>query len=88
MTVEAVEMALHALSTKREARGEFRDAQQAFLGRFNLTADEQAQVAGFDVRAMQAVGVSPLLTMGYWMTNAPDRSMRAYLGALAPEEAR
>lgn len=88
MTVEAVEMALHALSTKREARSEFRDAQQAFLGRFNLEADEQAQVAGFDVRAMQAAGVSPLLTMGYWMTNAPDRSMPAYLGALRPEEAR
>lgn len=81
-------MALHALSTKREARNEFRDAQQAFLGRFNLEADEQTQVASFDVLAMQAAGVSPLLTMGYWMTNAPDRSMAAYLGALQSEGGR
>ena len=36
----------------------------------------------FDVAALQRLGVNPMLTLGYWSENAPDRSMPAYMKAL------
>ncbi|HMS04421.1 MAG TPA: hypothetical protein PKD73_01305 [Burkholderiaceae bacterium] len=79
MTVNAIELALHDLSVKREARGAFAHDAAVFLKGYRLDATEASMVAGFDVGRLLKVGVSPLLTYGFWMMNAPVKTRAAYL---------
>ena len=44
--------------------------------------EERAMVTGFDVAGMQKHGVNPMLTLGFWTENAPNRHPAAYMKAL------
>jgi protocatechuate 4,5-dioxygenase alpha chain len=82
MSRHAVERALWLLSTDRSAKDKFREDPKRFLSRFQLTEEEESQITSFDVKAMQASGVNPMLTMGYWQEMSPTRNMRDYVKAL------
>jgi protocatechuate 4,5-dioxygenase alpha chain len=82
MSSNGLEQVLHELSVRREARASWAQDADRFLGRFGLTQLEADMVHGHDVAGMLAAGVSPLLTYGFWMTNAQDRSRKAYLQRL------
>lgn len=82
MSSYALEQVLHELSVRREARAAWAQDADRFLGRFGLTQQEVDMVRGQDVAGMLAAGVSPLLTYGFWMTNAQERSRKAYLQRL------
>ncbi|MCR5879606.1 hypothetical protein [Phenylobacterium sp. J367] len=82
MSTDAVEVALYDLGVKREARTGFAADPGAFLARYALDAEEAAAIRNFDVAALQARKVSPLLTMGFWMMNHPGRSRNDYLAQL------
>jgi hypothetical protein len=87
VSLHGVEKALYDLGVDRASKTAFREDPDAFLGRYRLAADEHAMVAAFDVAALIALGVNPMLTMGYWIEVAPDRSMRSYLARVrAPSE--
>jgi len=77
-----LEQVLHDLSTRRDAREAFAADANAFLARYRLEAPAAKMVAEFDVAGLQREGVSPLLTYGYWMMNAPSRTRAAYLARL------
>lgn len=78
MSRNLLEKVLWQLSVDRTAKQRFRDDPQQFLARTGLNEQEQAWVLEFDVGALQAVGVNPMLTMGFWQELAPNRSMRVY----------
>ncbi|WP_454830351.1 hypothetical protein [Paraburkholderia xenovorans] len=82
MTMFAVETALYDLGVKRVARTAFSDDADSFLSRYRLTEAELHMIKTFDVCQMQAIGVSALLTLGFWMTNEPTRSRAGYLDRL------
>ena len=77
-----LEQVLYDLGTRRDAREAFAADSAGFLARYRLTPAETGMVAEFDVAALQREGVSPLLTYGYWMMNAPSRTRAAYLARL------
>lgn len=77
-----LEQVLYDLGTRRDAREAFAADAAAFLARYRLPAGAAAMVAEFDVAGLQREGVSPLLTYGYWMMNAPTRTRAAYLAKL------
>ena len=39
-------------------------------------------ILGFDVKALQAYGINPMLTMGYWQELSPQRDMKTYMTKL------
>jgi protocatechuate 4,5-dioxygenase alpha chain len=82
MTVNGIEMALYDLGVKREARAAFQQDADGFLKRYRLDDEERTQLKAFDVAALQRRGASALLTLGFWMTNAPNKSRAAYLDCL------
>jgi hypothetical protein len=86
LTTHALELALHDLSCKRSAREQFAQDAPAFLGRYRLEEAEARAVRDFDVAALQRRGVSPLLTLGFWMTNEPGRSRAQYLERLRAQQ--
>jgi hypothetical protein len=82
MTVNALEQALYDLGVKRDARTAFHENADGFLARYRLDDEERGLLKNFDVAALQQRGTSALLTLGFWMTNAPDKSRAAYLARL------
>lgn len=82
MTTNALELVLHDLGVNRAARKAFAEDAPAFLARYRLTPAERGMVQTFDVAALQSRDVSPLLTYGFWMMNAPERSRAEYLRRL------
>ncbi len=82
MSCNGLEHVLHDLSVRREARVAWAQDAERFLAKFVLTRDEADMVKNLDVAAMLAAGVSPLLTYGFWMTNAQERTRKAYLTRL------
>lgn len=85
MTTSALELLLHDLSTRREVRGGFAEDPDKLLARYRLDDLERAEVRAYDVAALQRRGVSPLLTYGFWLTSAPERTRKAYLARLRGE---
>lgn len=82
MTLEAVEMALYDLSTKRNVRARFAEEASQALSAYGLDDDEACALSSFDVRDLQLRGASPLLTLGFWLTCAPEKSRAAYLARI------
>lgn len=82
MSTDAMELVLHDLGVKKDARTAFADDASALLARYALDAREAAMIRDFDVAGLQAQGVSPLLTYGFWLMNAPTRTRAAYLERL------
>ncbi len=79
MSTHAMESVLHDLGVKREARTAFGEDAAAFLKRYGVAPAEADMISGFDVAGLLKAGVSPLLTYGFWMMNAPVKTRAAYL---------
>jgi hypothetical protein len=79
MSTHAMESVLHDLGVKREARNAFGEDPAAFLKRYGVNAAEADMISSFDVAGLLKAGVSPLLTYGFWMMNAPVKTRAAYL---------
>ena len=77
-----LEQVLYDLGTRRDAREAFASDAAGLLARYRLEPAEIRMVAEFDVAQLQREGVSPLLTYGYWMMNAPSRTRASYLARL------
>jgi len=82
MSRNGLEKVLHQLCVDRAAKARLREDPEGYLARLPLPDDEKAMLRHFDVAALQRLGVNPMLTLGYWSENAPDRSMPAYMKAL------
>lgn len=78
MSRNTLERVLWQLSVERAAKDKFREDPQLFLSRFALSQEEVQMVVGFDVAGLQQVGVSPMLTMGFWQELSPSRDMNQY----------
>lgn len=82
MSRNVIEKLLHQLCVDRGVKQRFREDADKLLARYALTDEERRMVVTFDVAALQSHGVNPMLTMGYWQENAPDRSPVSYMRAL------
>lgn len=82
MSRNTVERVLYQLCVDRSAKQRFKEDAPKFLERFALTDAEREMVLGFDVKALQAHGVNPMLTMGFWQELSPQRDMRTYMTRL------
>jgi protocatechuate 4,5-dioxygenase alpha chain len=79
MSRNTVERVLHQLCVDRSAKQRFKEEPEKFLERFALSEAERAMVLAFDVKALQAYGVNPMLTMGFWQELSPQRDMKTYM---------
>lgn len=79
MSTHAMESVLHDLGVKREARTAFGEDAFALLKRYGVDAVEAEMIRSFDIANLLKAGVSPLLTYGFWMMNAPVKTRAAYL---------
>ncbi|PAT32419.1 extradiol ring-cleavage dioxygenase [Allofranklinella schreckenbergeri] len=84
MSRNVIERVLHQLTVDRSAKQRFREDADGYLARFALSEHERSLLKGFDVAALQQMGVNPMLTMGFWQELAPTRDMRQYMRALRP----
>ncbi|MBS0416483.1 MAG: extradiol ring-cleavage dioxygenase [Proteobacteria bacterium] len=82
MSVNVLERVLWEISVNGSSRKRFREDPDRFLASWTLTERERAMVRAFDVRSLAAEGVSPLLTMGFWMEAQGSRDLQAYLGQM------
>lgn len=87
MSRNVLERLLHQLCVDRPTKQRFKDEPEKLLSRLALSEEEKQMVLSFDVAALQRHGVNPMLTMGYWQENAPNRSPSAYMRALRPDAA-
>ena len=82
MTANLLERVLWELSVNGSSRRRFKEDPQKYLASWRLSESERRMVQTFDVAAMAALGVSPLLTMGYWMEAEGSRDLAAYLARM------
>lgn len=82
MSRNTVERALHQLCVDRSAKQRFKGDAVKFLARFAMSDAERAMVLAFDVKGLQAYGVNPMLTMGFWQELSPQRDMEIYMAKL------
>ncbi len=87
MSLVSLEKALYDLGVQGQARKAFTADKEAFLGQYRLDTFEKKWVRDFEVPALLAAGVNPMLAMGYWMFLHPSHSMSAYVSRLNPEVA-
>ena len=85
MSRNVLERVLWHLSVERLSKDRFKEDPERYLSRFDLTDQEKQMVLTFDVAALQAMGVNPMLTMGFWQELSPNRSMRLYKEKLGAE---
>ncbi|UTW02283.1 hypothetical protein KDX31_13055 [Amphritea atlantica] len=78
MKRDVLERVLWSLSVDRFSKEKFKENPEKYLSRFPLDADDVEMILSFDVKKLQEVGVSSLLTMGYWIEMSPDKSMVTY----------
>lgn len=84
MSRNVLERVLHQLSVDRFSKQKFREDPEKFLERHALSPEERRMVLSYDVKALQAIGVNPMLTMGFWQEMSPDRSPAGYMRQLRP----
>ncbi|PWV60100.1 extradiol ring-cleavage dioxygenase [Plasticicumulans acidivorans] len=82
MSRNVLEKLMHQLCVDRTVKQRFKEDLEGLLARYALTEDERDMLRRFDVAAMQKHGVNPMLTLGFWSENAPDRHPAAYMKAL------
>ncbi len=78
MKRDVIERVLWNLSMDRFSKMKFKEDPNKFLSRFVLDESDVKKILTFDVKALQEMGVNPMLTMGYWIEMSPDRSMHTY----------
>lgn len=82
MSRNTLERALYQLCIDRSAKQRFKEDPAKFLERLAMSDAERAMVLDFDVKGLQACGVNPMLTMGYWQELSPQRDMQIYMSKL------
>ncbi len=82
MSRNVLEKLMHQLCVDRAVKQRFKEDPEGLLARYALSDEERAMVTGFDVAGMQKHGVNPMLTLGFWTENAPNRHPAAYMKAL------
>ncbi|GGB85169.1 hypothetical protein GCM10011352_08730 [Marinobacterium zhoushanense] len=85
MKRDVLERVLWNLSVDRFSKVKFKENPTQYLSRFPLGAEDVRMILEFDVKALQEAGVSPLLTLGYWIEMSPDRQMSTYNKKLGSE---
>ena len=89
MSLTMLEKVLYDLGVDRGAKKAFREDADALLARYRLTADEVRLLRDFALYELAALGVNPMLLMGYWRLTG--KSIPSYLGRIAgplkPEDA-
>lgn len=78
MKRDVIERVLWNLSIDRFSKVKFKENPNKFLVRFALEDADIEKILSFDVKALQEMGVNPMLTMGYWIEMSPDKSMQTY----------
>lgn len=82
MIADRLEAALYKLGAERAARELFVSDPESFGRSARLARDELDLLRTFDVRALQELGVNPMLTMGFWQRLAPSPDLGAYVASL------
>ncbi|NML26038.1 extradiol ring-cleavage dioxygenase [Zoogloea sp. G-4-1-14] len=77
-----MEKLMHQLCVDRSVKQRFKEDPAGLLARYALSDEERTMVTDFDVAGMQKHGVNPMLTLGFWTENAPNRHPAAYMKAL------
>ena len=73
MSAFGVEAALHDIARNREIRAAFQQDPDAVLDRKPLDAEERRMIREFDLPALYAIGINPLILQGFWMiTRGPQ----------------
>lgn len=78
MKRDIIERVLWNLSVDRFSKVKYKEDPNKFLSRFALDKSDIEKILTFDVKALQEMGVNPMLTMGYWVEMSPDNSMQTY----------
>lgn len=86
MKRDVIERILWNLSVDRFSKMKFKEDQKRFLSRFPVDEDDIEKILSFDVKALQEMGVNPMLTMGYWIEMSPEKSMQVYNKKLGSDE--
>jgi hypothetical protein len=80
MSVHAVEKVFWEFGNKPSRIDDFRRDPNAYLARYTLTPPEQEMIRHVDLKALQAHGVSSLLTIMVWpLLKGPDEMPFDYL---------
>jgi Aromatic-ring-opening dioxygenase LigAB, LigA subunit len=87
MSVNILERVLWDLTVNADCKRRFRDDADKLLARYRLEPEERDMVRGLDVRRLAQIGVSPLLTMGFWMESTGNRDSAVYLQRMRGEDA-
>jgi len=82
MSVFGVEKALYDLSMSGKTRKAYTADPGAFLAGYNIAEDEARDIQGFQVAHLLALGVNPMLVMGFWLQLEPGHSIKQYLRAI------
>jgi hypothetical protein len=82
MSVFGVEKALYDLSMSGKTRKAYMADRAAFLAGYNITEDEARDIQAFQVANILALGVNPMLVMGFWLQLEPGHSIKHYLRAI------
>ena len=82
MSRNVMERLMHKLCVDRNVKQRFKEDLEGLLSRYKLTDAEKEMLRHMDIPAMQAHGVNPMLTLGFWFENSSDPSPVAYMKAL------
>lgn len=82
MSVFGVEKALYDLSMSGKTRKAYMADPAAFLAGYNIAEDEARDIQGFQVANLLALGINPMLVMGFWLQLEPGHSIKQYLRAI------
>ncbi len=82
MSRNVMERLMHKLCVDRVVKQRFKEDIEGLLSRYKLDDAEKDMLRHMDIPAMQAHGVNPMLTLGFWFENASDPSPMAYMKAL------
>jgi hypothetical protein len=83
MSVFGVEKALYDLSMSGKTRKAYVGDPDAFLAAYNISEAEARDIKAFQVANILALGVNPMLVMGFWLQLEPGHSIKQYLRAIS-----
>jgi hypothetical protein len=83
MSVFGVEKALYDLSMSGKTRKAYGADPAAFLATYNIADAEAEDIKTFQVANILALGVNPMLVMGFWLQLEPGHSLKDYLRAIS-----
>jgi protocatechuate 4,5-dioxygenase alpha chain len=78
----ALEQALYDLGNSGKTRKAYTEDPDTFLSRYTLTQGERAMVRDEDVASLFALGLNPMLLMGFYLAFHGPRAMPEYLSKM------